>query len=380
VIPLSVPDLAGNEERYLQECIDSGFVSSVGPFVTEFEESVARATGARHAVATSSGTTGLHIALVAAGVTPGDLVISPSYTFIATANAVSHAGAAPWLMDISPESWTLVPHQFRTALTDQTNRGPNGVVHKATGKRVAAVIPVYTLGHPADMDEINQIAQEFDLPVVADAAAAIGSEYKGRAIGPEASVSVFSFNGNKTITSGGGGAVVTDEADVAAKIRHLTTTARVSNDYLHDQVGYNYRMTNLQAAVGVAQTERAADLVKRRQQIAKTYEMELAAIGVGFAPQAEWAISSRWLSCVVLPDGNQRSMSEIVDEFAAQQVQVRPFWRPMHEQPPYSNSLREPTPITDQLWRRVLTLPSSSNLSSEDQKKVIEAAQQILSD
>jgi dTDP-4-amino-4,6-dideoxygalactose transaminase len=241
-------------------------------------------------------------------------------------------------------------------------------------------MPVYTLGHPADMDEINRIAQDFDLPVVADAAAAIGSEYKGRAIGPEASVSVFSFNGNKTITSGGGGAVVTDEDDVAAKIQHLTTTARVSSDYLHDEVGYNYQMTNLQAAVGVAQTERAADLVNRRQQIAKTYEKELASIGVGFAPQAEWAISSRWLSCVVLPDGNRRSMPEIVDEFAAQHVQVRSFWRPMHEQPPYSGSICEPTPITDQLWRRVLTLPSSSSLSSEGQAKVIEAAQQILSD
>jgi dTDP-4-amino-4,6-dideoxygalactose transaminase len=174
--------------------------------------------------------------------------------------------------------------------------------------------------------------------------------------------------------------VVTDEADIAAKIRHLTTTARVSNDYLHDQVGYNYRMTNLQAAVGVAQIERAADLVNRRQQIAKTYEKELASIGVGFAPQAEWAISSRWLSCVVLSDGNRRFIDEIVDEFAAQQVQVRPFWRPMHEQPPYSGSICEPIPITDQLWRRVLTLPSSSSLSSEDQTKVIEAAQQILSD
>jgi dTDP-4-amino-4,6-dideoxygalactose transaminase len=281
-------------------------------------------------------------------------------------------------MDISPESWTLDPHQLRTALTNQTNRGPKGVVHKATGKRVAAVMSVYTLGHPAEMDEINRIAQEFDLPVVADAAAAIGSEYKGRAIGPEASVSVFSFNGNKTITSGGGGAVVTDEGDVAAKIRHLTTTARVSNDYLHDQVGYNYRMTNLQAAVGVAQLERATDLVTKRQQIARTYENELAAIGVGFAPQAEWAVSSRWLSCAILPDGNQRPMPEIVDEFAAQQVQVRPFWRPMHEQPPYSSSIREPTPITDQLWRRALTLPSSSNLSTSDQDSVIAVFARIL--
>jgi dTDP-4-amino-4,6-dideoxygalactose transaminase len=152
----------------------------------------------------------------------------------------------------------------------------------------------------------------------------------------------------------------------------------VSNDYLHDQVGYNYRMTNLQAAVGVAQLERATDLVTKRQQIARTYENELAAIGVGFAPQAEWAVSSRWLSCAILPDGNQRPMPEIVDEFAAQQVQVRPFWRPMHEQPPYSSSIREPTPITDQLWRRALTLPSSSNLSTSDQDSVIAVFTRIL--
>jgi dTDP-4-amino-4,6-dideoxygalactose transaminase len=316
---------------------------------------------------------------MAAAVTSGDLVIIPSYTFIATANAVSHAGAKPWLLDISPESWTLDPHQLRTALKQQTKRGPDGVMHKQTGKRVAAVMPVYTLGHPADMDAINEVALEFKLPVVADAAAAIGAEYKGRPIGPEAPVSVFSFNGNKTITSGGGGAVVTDDSETAAKIRHLTTTARVSNDYLHDQIGYNYRMTNLQAAVGVAQLERADDLVTTRKQIAKTYENELAAIGVGFAPQAEWAVSSRWLSCAILPDGSKRSVAEIVDGFAAQQVQVRSFWRPMHEQPPYSRSLREPTPVTDQLWRRVLTLPSSSNLSSEDQARVIEATRQVVS-
>jgi aminotransferase in exopolysaccharide biosynthesis len=379
VIPVSVPDLVGNEARYLQECIDSGFVSSVGPFVAAFEESVARATGARHAVATSSGTTGLHIALVAAAVTPGDLVIIPSYTFIATANAVSHAGAEPWLTDVSPESWTLDPHQLRTALNQQTKRDPEGIMHKQTGKRVAAVMPVYTLGHPADMEAINEVALEFGLPVVADAAAAIGAEYKGRSIGMEAPVSVFSFNGNKTITSGGGGAVVTNDAEKAAKIRHLSTTARVSNDYLHDQVGYNYRMTNLQAAVGVAQLERATDLVMKRQQIARNYENELAALGVRFAPQSEWAVSSRWLSCAILPDGSQRSVAEIVDEFAAQQVQVRPFWRPMHEQPPYSRCLREPTPVTDQLWRRVLTLPSSSSLSSEDQTRVIEATRRVLS-
>jgi dTDP-4-amino-4,6-dideoxygalactose transaminase len=152
----------------------------------------------------------------------------------------------------------------------------------------------------------------------------------------------------------------------------------VSNEYLHDQVGYNYRMTNLQAAVGVAQLERATDLVTKRQQIARTYENELAAIGVGFAPQAEWAVSSRWLSCAILPDGNQRPIPEIVDEFAAQQVQVRPFWRPMHEQPSYSSSIRESTPITDQLWRRALTLPSSSNLSTSDQDSVIAVFARIL--
>ena len=373
MIPLAVPNLTGNEARYLNECVETNFVSSVGPFVERFEQMVAEASGGSHAVATSSGTTGLHVALTTVGVTRDDLVILPSMTFIASANAISHCGATPWLFDIAPESWTLDPDQVAASLRDDTERRNGVVIHKPTGRRVAAILPVYTLGLPARMPELTSIALDYDLPIVADAAAALGATLKGRPVAElGADLSVFSFNGNKTVTAGGGGAVVGDDETLCSLVRHLTTTARAGSDYTHDRIGFNYRMTNLEAAIGCAQLEQVDTFVKKKRAIAARYNEALTDLaGVGSFPAPDWAESACWFSGVTLTVPNAPAVEKIVPTLIAKGIGVRRFWKPVHLQIPYADAPREPLQTTEALWQQVLTLPCSTNLSAGDQARVI---------
>ena len=374
-IPLAEPDLSGNEARYLQECIDTTFVSSVGPFVDRFEDMVATATGAHSAVAVSSGTTGLHAALTAVGVGRDDLVILPAYTFIASTNAVSHCGAVPWLFDIEPTSWTLDPEQLRTALETKTERKNGHLVHRDSGRRIAAIMPVYAFGLPADMDAICETAAAFELPVVADAAAAIGSTYQGRGVGDlGATLSVFSFNGNKTVTAGGGGII--SGADALIKtVRHITTTAKTGPGYSHDQIGFNYRMTNLQAAVGCAQMERLEQLVGAKRKIHNTYDAELGGIsGLAPFPAPSWAGSACWISGIVAP--SDRAADEIRAALNTVGFSAQPFWKPMHLQVPYADALTASLSVTEGLWYRIVPLPNSANLSAADQDLIISTLRQ----
>jgi len=377
LIPLAIPNLAGNEARYLRECVDSNFVSTVGPFVERFETMVAQASGASHAVATSSGTAGLHVALTAIGVGRDDLVVLPSLTFIASANAISHCGATPWLFDVTADSWTLDVGSVARALETETERREGRVVHRASGRRVAAIMPVYTLGTPADMDPLVRIAHQCGLPVVADAAPALGARYRGRDIGSlGADLSVFSFNGNKTVTAGGGGAVTGEDSDLCALVRHLTTTARAGADYTHDAVGFNYRMTNLQAAVGCAQLERLEELVGAKRRIARTYTEALADLpGVGCFPVPPWADSACWFSGVTLTD---RSVSEAVSELKERGIGCRPFWKPIHLQAPYADAPCSELPVCDSVWNTILTLPCSTGLTTAEQEQVVEAVRAYL--
>ncbi len=365
MIPLAIPHLAGNEERYLQECVQTNFVSSVGPFVDRFETQVAEAAGARGAVATSSGTSALHAALLSVGVGRDDLVIAPSFTFIATVNAVAHCGARPWLVDVDEQSWTLDPAGLRDALSQ--------------GRKVAAIVPVYTLGTPARMDEIVALARQHCIPVVADAAAALGATWDGRPSGAlGATLSTYSFNGNKTITAGGGGAVVGDDEALLGQVRHLTTTARVDGDYTYDRVGYNYRLTNLQAAVGCAQLEQLQSHVGRKRAIARRYAKELLEAGdlpgISSFPVPERARSGCWFSGVLL----DRPAEAVVAALRERGVGARPFWKPAHLQAPFADCLRGPLPVTEGIWRRVLTLPCSVGLTDDDQARVIDAVRAVL--
>jgi len=375
MIPLAVPNLVGNEGRYLQECVQSTFVSSVGPFVSRFEVMAAEAAGADGAVATSAGTTGLHAALVALGVGRDDLVILPSFTFVASANAIAHCGASPWLFDVDPLRWTLDPALLADRLESECEHREGHLIHRPTGRRVAAIMPVHVVGHPADMDAITALARRFRLKVLADAAAALGSRYKGRRIGEiGADLSVVSFNGNKTVTAGGGGVVVGNDLDLLTLVRHLTTTARAGDDYLHDRVGFNYRMTNLQAAVGCAQLELLETFVAAKRRIRAAYDSAFAGTpGVTPFPQPADSDSECWFSGFVIDPALPVSVADLRSRLKAVAVEARPFWMPMHLQPPFAGAPRTAMPVCESLWPRLLTLPCSTGLCEAEQAQVISA-------
>ena len=380
MIPLAIPQMTGAEWANLKECVDLNFVSSIGPFVGRFEEIVAQEAGARAAVATSSGSTGLHVALVAVGVKPGDLVVLPTFTFIASANAIHHCGADPWLLDIE-DDWNLSVEKFKEVLFTKTRQVNGDWHHIASGRRIAAIMPVYTLGSPADMDSIVEVARSFGIPVVADAAAALGSQYRGRppaALG--ADLTVFSFNGNKTVTCGGGGAVCADDLSLAAHVRHLTTTARVGANYDHDEAGFNYRLTNLQAAVGCAQLQQLASFVAKKRKIADSYRDAFAEVpGCRPFPVPRFVDSACWLSGIYLDDMEREKIPALVMKMRDQGLDVRQFWKPVHLQKPYSQSPMENLSLAERTWERVLPLPCSTSLTENEQLSVISIVKALLS-
>jgi perosamine synthetase len=375
VIPLAVPNLAGREAEYLQECITSTYVSTVGPFVGRLEEHVAGAAGTSGAVAVSTGTAGLHLALRVVGVGHGDLVAMPALTFIASANAVAYCGATPWLFDVTADALTLDPQQVTDAFERDLEPGPDGPVHRPTGRRVAAVLPVHTLGHPADLDPLAGAARRYAIPVVADAAAALGARYRGRAIGQAgAAISVFSFNGNKTVTAGGGGALVSDDAALLARARHLSTTARVGSDYDHDEVGFNYRMTNVQAAVGCAQMEQLDTFVATKRRIQATYSERFSDLrDVRPIPEAAWAESARWFAGFSLEGWEAEQVTALRKALREDGIDARPFWKPMHLQRPYTDAPAETLAITEDIWQRIVTLPCSTGITDDELDRVVAA-------
>lgn len=365
MIPLIEPNLSGNEARYLSECIASNFVSSVGPFVTRFERLVADAAGCWNGVATTTGTAALHVALIALGVRPGDLVIMPALTFIGTANAASYCHARPVFLDISAASWTLDPAMLESFLGEECRLEQDGVVHAATRARIGAVVAVHTLGHPADMDQLEAVCARYGLPLLADAAAALGATYRGAPALARGTLASISFNGNKTVTSGGGGAVVGQSAQLLDTVRHLATTARVGAEYEYDRVGFNYRMTNLQAAVGVAHMERLDEFVARKRAIAHRYDEALADLpGITPFPKTSWAESACWYSGFAATLACPRSGAEIIDHLRNGQIGARRFWGRC--------TFRRPT------LTRVVTLPCSTTLTDEQQAQVIDAVRALI--
>ena len=363
----------------MQECVESNFVSSVGPFVDRFEEDVMKASGALGAVATTSGTAGLVLALKALGVRQGDLVILPSYTFVASANAIAHCGAIPWLFDVEARSWTLDSDQVKECLELQTERREKELIHLKSGRRVGAIMPVYTFGTPANMDAFKIISEEYYLPLVADAAAALGASYRERNLGKLADLTVFSFNGNKTITSGGGGMVVGIEKGLLQRIRHLSTQARLGSHYDHDEVGFNYRMTNLQAAVGCAQLERLDEFVSAKRSIAKKYNQAFMGIpGVGIFPQVSYAESACWFSGITINKPILKGVNSVCQQMRENGIEGRTFWKPIHLQAPYSDSPYTSLEVTESFWSKILTLPCSTNLTDGEQGKVIDVVSNLL--
>ncbi len=384
MIPLAMPNLAGNEKKYLDNCIDTTFVSSVGEYVMTFEEMVAEATGSKCAVATSSGTTGIHAALTTVGVKHGDLVIIPTFTFIASANAVRHCGADPWLMDINPSTWCLDSEIVETEIKKHCKRRENGLYHSESGKRVAALMPVYTLGNIPNMEKFRAIADECRIPLVVDAACAIGATYhtfggQDVSFGSLADLSILSFNGNKTITCGGGGAVVGCNEVLLNHVRHLTTTARVWPDYDFDEVGFNYRMTNIQAAVGVAQMERLNQFINTKRRVRSYYEEALAELSkrsITFFPTTVG--SSCWFSGIALPVGAELNDAKaICAKLKKDGIEARSFWKPVHLQVPYKDCPKSSVDVAESLWQRIITLPCSTNITEEELAKVVVAVKEV---
>ena len=356
-IPLAVPDLRGRERDYLCQCVDDNWVSSAGPFVVEFEQRMAAVSGRRHAVATVNGTLALQLALDALGIGRGDYVAVPDWTFAATANAVYHAGATPYFIDVEPESWTLDPVLLARVVADAP-------------QRIAAIIAVDTLGHCADYDRICAAAG--DIPIIADAAGAIGARYKGCPAGVSGHCATFSFNGNKTVTAGGGGMVVTDDGDLADRIRHLSTQARVGQEYQHDTIGHNARMTNLNAAVGCAQIERLEEMVAAKRSIAARYDGAIAGHDdMTPMPRPAWTESACWLYSLRLRD--VRSAQSLVDHLVAHRIQARTFWRSLSRQAPYGDAPVALNGVSESLSGTVVSLPCSSHLTESEQECVIGA-------
>ena len=377
MINLAIPNLEGREREYLNKCIDTTFVSSVGEYVNRFEDQVAKVTGSRYAVATSSGTTGLHAALTAVGVKRDDLVIIPSFTFIATANAIAHCGAMPWLMDIREEDWCLDPEIVEAEIRYTCVLKDGALIHREMGKRVAALMPVYTIGNLPDMKRFRRIADMYGIPLVADAACAIGAKWQGEDFGSFADLSVLSFNGNKTVTCGGGGAVIGNDENLLKLVKHLTTTARVSKEYDFDMVGFNYRMTNLQAAVGCAQLERLDTFLSRKRFVRSYYESTFSDFGVSSFPATDMA--SCWFSGVILPEGKgEEDVRDICKKLADAGVEARAFWKPVHLQKPYQSARISAMRNTEAVWNRIITLPCSTGITEEELKIVCDMVRIIL--
>jgi len=373
-IALSEPLLAGNEAAYLQDCVDTNWVSSAGPYVERFERAVAATAGGGEAVATASGTAALHLALLVAGVRPGDLVLTSTLTFIASANAIAHAGADPVLVDAEPATWQMDPARVAAYLDRDCDAGAEGPVERASGRRVAALMPVHILGHPVDMDPLLETARRHGLLVIEDATESLGADYKGRPVGSLGDIACFSFNSNKLVTCGGGGMIVTGNRDWAARARHLSTQAKDDPvESTHDAVGYNYRMTSLQAAVGCAQMERFDELRAARRRIAATYRDAFADVaGLSFMPSADWADPVFWLSTVLIDaDACGHDRRELHARLRETGIQTRPLWQPLHRGVVYGEAHRLGGEVAESIQDKALSLPSSCGLSAEAQARVI---------
>lgn len=353
------PVFSGNEKRYLTDCIDSNFVSSVGAKVTEFEQAIQAFCGCGFAVATVNGTSALHIALKLAGVTPGSEVITQALTFVATCNAVSYCSASPAFVDVERHTLGMSPDSLRAFLARSAVRKDGKPHNRTTGKRLAACLPMHTFGHPCRIDEIVAICTDYGIPVVEDSAESLGSYYKERHTGTFGLFGTFSFNGNKIITTGGGGMIITDDPALAQRAKHLTTTAKVPHPYefVHDEVGYNYRLPNLNAALGCAQMEQLEDFIRAKREIAACYAKFFARHDISFVTEPPDARANYWLNAVVLDDREERE--SFVRHMNANGVMTRPIWRIMSGLEMFKNCPRDA--LENSLWleERVVNIPSS---------------------
>ncbi len=359
-IPLHAPYFGGKEKEYVTDTIDSTFVSSVGAYVTRFEEMMAEITGARYAIATVNGTTALHLALVLAGVKYGEEVITQSLTFVATANAISHAGAIPVFADVDKDTMGLSPVALQAFLEEHATVNEKGeCINKTTGRRIAACVPMHTFGFPARITEIAAVCVKYNIPLVEDAAESLGSYVGDKHTGTFGKIGVFSFNGNKTVTCGGGGAIVTDDEAIAKRAKHLSTTAKIPHAYefVHDDIAYNYRMPNLNAALACAQLEQLDVMLKNKRELAGMYSNFFEGSSVSFVKEKEGTKANYWLNTLIFRDHLQQQA--FLKESNDSKVMTRPIWRLMNRLPMYAHCQHGDLSNAEWLEERVVNIPSS---------------------
>ncbi len=361
-IPLHEPRFVGNEKKYLNACIDSTFVSSVGAFVTAFEENIAAYTGAAHAIATVNGTSALHISLLLADVKAGDEVITQPLTFVATCNAISYCNATPVFVDVDRDTMGLSPEALRLFLETHCEVENFTCKNRTTGKIIKACVPMHTFGHSCRIDAIKALCDAYYITLVEDAAESLGSYHNGKHTGTFGTLGTFSFNGNKIITSGGGGCIVTDDDTLAKKAKHLTTTAKVPHqwEYAHDEIGYNYRMPNLNAALLVAQLEQLEMFLDKKRELSAAYQNFFAAHEIAFVSEPPQSQSNYWLNAVILDDRAQRD--RFLEATNAAGVMTRPIWRLMNRLTMFQEAQCGRLENAQWLEERVVNIPSSVRL------------------
>ena len=357
-VPLHEPLFLGNEKKYVLDCIDSTFVSSVGRYVDIVEQKLAEFTGAKYCVMTVNGTSALHIALLLSGVKPETEVITQPLTFVATCNAISYCGAKPVFVDVDEDTLGMSPKNLKRFIENNCKFENGKLINKVTGKRISAIVPMHTFGHPCRIDEIVNLAKEYNLPVVEDAAESLGSRYKDKHTGTFGLLGVLSFNGNKIITSGGGGAILTNDEELAKKAKHITTTAKIPHrwEYYHDSIGYNYRMPNINAALLLGQLENLEKFIKIKRDLAEIYNNFFDSLGVKFVLEPDNAFSNYWLNAIIL--NNRLERDEFLEYTNDNGVMTRPCWVLMNKLPMYKDNYTFESKVAEYLEDRLVNIPS----------------------
>ncbi|WP_259549299.1 LegC family aminotransferase [Heyndrickxia sp. FSL K6-6286] len=363
-IPLHEPTLNGREKDFVIDCIETGWVSSVGKYVNDFENSLAAYTGVKRAVAVVNGTAALHIALKIVGVEPMDEVLIPSLTFIATGNAVAYCQAIPHFVDVSSQTLGVDPVKLEAYLRDISIIKNGACVNKNTGNRIRAIVPMHTFGHPVNIEPLLAVCAKYQIIVVEDSAESLGSYYKGVHTGNFGVVAAMSFNGNKIITTGGGGAILTNDEELANYAKHLTTTAKVPHqwEFVHDEVGYNYRMPNINAAIGCAQLDQLSLFIKNKRKLVHKYEKIIEEVkGIKLFKEPPFATSNYWLQTLLIDD-QKYSLDMVLRTLNENGVMARPAWTPLHKLEPYKKCPKSDLSMTEKLVKQIVNIPSSPYL------------------
>jgi perosamine synthetase len=374
MIPLSVPNIAGNEWKYVKECLDTNWVSSVGKYVDLFEQKITEYTGAKYAVATSNGTAALHVSLLLSDVNENHLVIVPNITFIASVNSIRYTGASPIFIDVCPKTWQMDLDLLEDYLMNKTRQVDGVCLCHETNKPIKAIMPVHVLGNMGDIEKLCELAKKYNITVIEDSTEALGSHFKKKHAGTFGKFGCFSFNGNKILTTGGGGMIVTDDKALATKAKHITTQAKSDSfEYIHDEVGYNYRLVNVLAAIGVAQMEMLPSFIDKKHEVAEFYKDKLTKFGIQFPETTKEMFQNNWLITINVGEHKVK----LIEHLTKLNIQVRPLWKPMNQlsmfkQCNYVNNDN----ISQALYESCISLPCSTNIKKTDLQDIIVAFEQ----